>query len=79
MLARRLALYHCSRACSTWRAGDLTAYKILGVERDCTTEQIRARFRELAKATHPDTQSEASNSASTAHFVRVLAAYQASI
>ena len=33
-------------------------YKVLGVERDATQEEIKANFRELAKKTHPDKTKE---------------------
>ncbi|MDX1469712.1 MAG: DnaJ domain-containing protein, partial [Acidimicrobiia bacterium] len=29
-------------------------YKVLGVERDATTEQIKKAFRRIARETHPD-------------------------
>lgn len=65
------------RAYSTLGAGSENAYKILGLQRNCSAESVRSAFRELAKATHPDKQQPGiSGSASSAHFVRVLAAYQ---
>ena len=33
-------------------------YKVLGVQRDATREEIKANFRELAKKTHPDKTKE---------------------
>ena len=33
-------------------------YKVLGVERDATQEEIKTNFRELAKKTHPDKTKE---------------------
>ena len=33
-------------------------YKILGIERDATSEEIKKSFRELAKKTHPDKTKE---------------------
>ena len=33
-------------------------YKVLGVQRDATPEEIKANFRELAKKTHPDKTKE---------------------
>ncbi|RNJ78538.1 MAG: J domain-containing protein [Nitrosopumilus sp. H13] len=33
-------------------------YEILGLEKDATQEEIKARFRELAKKTHPDRTGE---------------------
>ena len=33
-------------------------YKVLGVERDATQDEIKANFRELAKKTHPDKTKE---------------------
>ncbi|KAJ7544239.1 hypothetical protein O6H91_09G070400 [Diphasiastrum complanatum] len=53
------------------------AYQVLGLPHDCTDTSIRAAFRRLAKATHPDLQPfQAASPALTAQFVRILAAYQ---
>lgn len=65
-----------SRAYSSVGGGSENAYKILGLQKDCSPEKVRAAFRELAKATHPDTQPGRSEASSSSHFVRVLAAYQ---
>ena len=35
-------------------------YKILGVERTATKEQIKNKYRKLAKETHPDKSKDAS-------------------
>ena len=75
MYTMRAARCQWARAYSAVDAGAENAYKILGLQRDCSAENVRAAFRELAKATHPDTQQ--GRAASGAHFVRVLAAYQA--
>jgi hypothetical protein len=75
MYTMRAARCQWARAYSAVEGGTENAYKILGLQRDCSAENVRAAFRELAKATHPDTQQ--GRAASGAHFVRVLAAYQA--
>ena len=36
-------------------------HTILGLERGCTKPQIKARYYELAKLTHPDSQPEGSD------------------
>lgn len=74
MYTMRAARCQWARAYSAVEGGAENAYKILGLQRDCSAENVRAAFRELAKATHPDTQQ--GRAASGAHFVRVLAAYQ---
>ena len=33
-------------------------YEIIGVEKDATPEEIKKKFRELAKKTHPDKTKE---------------------
>jgi molecular chaperone DnaJ len=38
----------------------MTHYEVLGVRRDASTSQIRAAFRSLARAHHPDTSSSGS-------------------
>ncbi len=38
----------------------MTHYDVLGVERDASTAQIRAAFRRLARAHHPDTSTSGS-------------------
>ena len=38
----------------------MTHYEVLGVGRDASTSQIRAAFRNLARAYHPDTSSSGS-------------------
>jgi DnaJ domain len=38
----------------------MTHYEVLGVARDATTSQIRAAFRRLARAHHPDTSTSGS-------------------
>jgi molecular chaperone DnaJ len=38
----------------------VTHYDVLGVRRDASTSQIRAAFRELARAHHPDTSASGS-------------------
>ncbi|KAG0561347.1 hypothetical protein KC19_9G057500 [Ceratodon purpureus] len=68
--------FQWARAYASMKAGSENAYTILGLERDCRAENVRAAFRELAKATHPDKQPGVSGAASSEHFVRVLAAYQ---
>ena len=77
MYTMRAVRFQWARAYSTLGAGSENAYKILGLERNCSAENVRAAFRELAKATHPDKQPSLSGSVSSAQFVRVLAAYQA--
>ncbi|OAE23361.1 hypothetical protein AXG93_1660s1190 [Marchantia polymorpha subsp. ruderalis] len=49
-----------------------SAYEVLGLPETCNATSIRMAFRKLAKATHPDLQSQAS----TVEFIRVLAAYE---
>ncbi len=38
----------------------MTHYEVLGVDRDASTSQIRAAFRQLARAHHPDTSASGS-------------------
>ncbi|CAM6103525.1 unnamed protein product [Calypogeia fissa] len=52
--------------------GEANAYEVLGLHQSCSEVTIRAAFRKLAKATHPDLQTDTS----TAHFIRILAAYE---
>jgi DnaJ-class molecular chaperone len=51
---------------------EATAYEVLGLPESCTEALVRANFRKLAKATHPDLQTDTS----TAYFIRILAAYE---
>lgn len=86
---RRFGWWQFVRASSSssWKddgGGGENAYTILGLQRSCSVESIRAAFRKLAKATHPDLQpncadDDDSRRSSAQQFVRVLAAYQASI
>jgi hypothetical protein len=87
---RRFGWWQFARAScssSSWKddgGGGENAYTILGLQRSCSVESIRAAFRDLAKATHPDLQpncadDDDSRRSSAQQFVRVLAAYQASI
>lgn len=83
---RRFGWWQFVRASSSssWKddgGGGENAYTILGLQRSCSVESIRAAFRELAKATHPDLQpncadDDDSRRSSAQQFVRVLAAYQ---
>ena len=38
----------------------MTHYEVLGVSREATTAQVRAAFRKLARAHHPDTSTSGS-------------------
>lgn len=84
---RRFGWWQFARAScssSSWKddgGGGENAYTILGLQRSCSVESIRAAFRDLAKATHPDLQpncadDDDSRRSSAQQFVRVLAAYQ---
>ncbi|KAL3681300.1 hypothetical protein R1sor_024256 [Riccia sorocarpa] len=53
-------------------AASASAYEVLGLSEKCSPASIRIAFKKLAKATHPDLQSESS----TVEFIRVLAAYE---
>ena len=37
-----------------WTYKDATPYEVLGVERDCTNDEIRAAWRKLTLVAHPD-------------------------
>jgi curved DNA-binding protein CbpA len=50
-------------------------YKVLGLAPDATQDQIKARFRELARKHHPDAAK--SNPESSKIFVKITAAYRA--
>ena len=51
----------------------LDPYQVLGLERTATDEEVRSRYRELARKLHPDT----SGTQGTSYLLRtVLAAYR---
>eukprot|EP00249_Psilotum_nudum_P022177 c28405_g1_i2 orf=236-1576(+) len=52
------------------------AYQVLGLSPNCDVISVRAAFRRLARATHPDMQSGSNRLNTTARFIAVLAAYK---
>src|SRR5438128_113323 len=53
-----------------------THYETLGVARDATAEQIKRRFRQLAREHHPDVARERDKDASHHAFVQISEAYR---
>jgi len=51
-------------------------YDVLGVDPTATPEQIRARYRELARTQHPDVVAAGARSEANARFIRILEAYR---
>lgn len=53
-------------------------YEVLGVDRDCTAEEIRSAYRKLALQRHPDklTKSGVSEAEATAQFQELVNAYE---
>lgn len=53
-------------------------YEVLGVNRDCTAEEIRSAYRKLALQRHPDklTKSGVSEAEATAQFQELVNAYE---
>jgi molecular chaperone DnaJ len=50
------------------------AYVILGVSESCSYNEIKDKFRKLAKETHPDRCSKSRHNSD--RFIQILAAYQ---
>lgn len=53
-----------------------THYEVLGVDPAATPEEIRARYRELARTQHPDVMPGEAKTRANAQFVRILEAYR---
>jgi len=58
--------------------GKLDYYAVLGLGRDATTEEVKAVYRQLARAFHPDANVEATKAedfAAAEHFKKITEAY----
>ncbi|XP_057973171.1 chaperone protein dnaJ 11, chloroplastic-like [Malania oleifera] len=53
----------------------LSLYEVLGVQPGATGQEIKAAYRRLARAVHPDVASESRKDASADDFIRIHAAY----
>src|SRR5438128_6890488 len=60
------------------RMGKLDYYAVLGLGRDATTEEVKAVYRQLARAFHPDANADAAKAedfAAAEHFKKITEAY----